>query len=66
MDMTMNPNISKEFRKRLDLINRWKKKQNPRVTVWTTVKNSEDKEYTKYEKKEANKVWGMPDPFRMK
>ena len=66
MDMTLNQNISKEFRKRLDLINRWKKKQNPNVTVWTTVKNSEDKEYTKYEKKKANEIWGMPDPFRMK
>lgn len=66
MNMTNNQNISKEFRKRLDMINRWKKKQNPNVTVWTTVKNSEDKEYTKYEKKKANEVWGMPDSFRMK
>ena len=66
MDMTTNQNISKEFRKRLDLINRWKKKQNPRVTVWSTVKTEEGKEYTKYERKEANKVWGMQDPFRMK
>ena len=32
MDMTTNQNISKEFRKRLDMINRWKKKQKLIVT----------------------------------
>ena len=44
MDNRMNKNISKEFRKQLDLLNRRKKKQNPNVTVWTTVKNGEGKE----------------------
>ena len=32
MNNRMNKNISKEFRKQLDLLNRWKKKQNPNVT----------------------------------
>ena len=66
MDMTLNRNISKEFRKRLDLINRWKKKQNPNVTVWTAVKNSEGKESYKYERKKANEAWGKPESFFMK
>lgn len=66
MDNRMNKNISKEFRKQLDLLNRWKKKQNPNVTVWTTVKNSEGKESYKYERKPANEVWGKPESFFMK
>ena len=66
MNMTNNQNISKEFRKRIDLINRWKKKQNPNVTVWTTVKNSEGKESYKYERKPANEAWGKPESFFMK
>ncbi|OUV20436.1 MAG: hypothetical protein CBC55_08910 [Gammaproteobacteria bacterium TMED95] len=66
MNNRMNKNVSKEFRKQLDLLNRWKKKQNPNVTVSSTVKNEEGKEYTKYEKKKANEVWGQPDSFHMK
>jgi len=66
MNNRMNKNISKEFRKQLDLLNRWKKKQNPNVTVWTTVKNSEGKETYKHERKKANEAWGQPEPFRMK
>ena len=66
MNNRMNKNISKEFRKQLDLLNRWKKTQNPNVTVWTTVKNSEGKESYKYERKPANEVWGKPESFFMK
>jgi hypothetical protein len=57
--MTTNKNISKEFRKRLDQINRWNKKQNPNITVWSQKEN-------RYIRISSNEVWGKPDSFRMK
>ncbi len=59
MNNRMNKNISKEFRKQLDLLNRWKKKQNPNVTVWNQKEN-------KYTRIKSNEAWGSPESFHMK
>ena len=67
MNNSMNPNISKEFRKRIDLINKWRKGKNPRVTVVAHIyKNSDGKETNTYQRGPSNEFWGKPDSFRMK
>jgi len=67
MDMTKNPNISKEFRTAIDGVTRWQKGQNPTVTVIThTYKNADGKEVTVFKKDKANDLWGKPQKFFMK
>jgi len=67
MNMSFNHNISKEFRKRLDVISKWRKGKNHNVNVIShTYKNSEGKEVTVWTRKTSNEAWGRPGKFMMK
>lgn len=67
MDMTLNNNISKEFRKAINVASRWRKGKNPKVsTITRSYKNADGKDVYVYERKNANDVWGKPYSFSMK
>jgi hypothetical protein len=67
MNMSLNSNVSKEFRKAIRVATYWKKGKNPKVSVVTSsYKNANGKDVKVYERKNANDVWGKPYSFSMK
>jgi hypothetical protein len=60
MDLSLNSNISKDFRKLLGKVYRWRKNKNPSVSIETTEKSKP------FKKVKTNEVWGKPSSYVMK
>ena len=66
MNNSQNPNISKQFRKAIEQVRRWRKNKNPVVTTVKEVRKNKDKETPVFHRGPANEVWGRPNTFSMK
>jgi hypothetical protein len=67
MNMALNPNIPKVFRKRLDVLEKWKKNKNHSIAYIKDVKkNAEGKDTVTWARAKSFEVWGRPQSFSMK
>jgi hypothetical protein len=68
MNMALNPNIPKVFRKQLDVVSKWKKNKNHAVTYIKEVKKTAEGQSDKvvWAREKSNAVWGRPQGFSMK
>jgi hypothetical protein len=60
MDLSLNSNISKDFRKLIGKVQKWRKNKNPSISIPTTEKSKP------FKKVKTNEVWGKPTSFVMK
>ncbi len=60
MDLSLNLKISKDFRKLLGKVRKWRKNKNPSITVPTSDPSKP------FRKVKMNEVWGKPTSFIMK
>mgnify|MGYP001551744493 FL=1 len=60
MDLSLNSNISKDFRKLIGKVRKWRKNKNPSISIPTTDKSKP------FKKVKTNEVWGKPTSFVMK
>jgi hypothetical protein len=68
MNMALNPNISKVFRKQLDVLSKWKRNKNHAVTYIKEVQKTAEGQPDKvvWSREKSNTVWGRPQSFSMK
>ena len=66
--MALNPNISKVFRKQLDVLSKWKRNKNHVVTYIKEVQKTAEGQPDKvvWAREKSNTVWGRPQSFSMK
>lgn len=68
MNMALNPNIPKAFRKKLDVVSKWKRNKNHAVTYIKEVKKTAEGQPDKvvWARGKSFDVWGRPQKFNMK
>jgi hypothetical protein len=60
MDLSLNQNLSKDFKNLMKKVYRWKKNKNPVVTVETSDPSKP------FKRVKTNEAWGKPSSFSMK